>query len=151
MEKIMNAIRAIRNRRAEMNIAPSKLAHLTVQSHEPELYRRGEAYIRRLAYASGLETVEEAPADTAGLVSIVTDAATLYLPLAELVDLSAERARLEKELKKAEGQLAAVQNKLNNPGFTSKAPENVIAMERERLEKNKALVEKLRDSLAKLG
>ncbi len=151
MEKIMNAIRAIRNRRAEMNIAPSKLAHLTVQSHEPELYRKGEAYIRRLAYASGLETIEEAPADTAGLISIVTDAATLYLPLAELVDLSAERARLEKELKKAEGQLAAVQNKLNNPGFTSKAPENVIAMERERLEKNRVLVEKLRDSLAKLG
>ncbi len=151
MEKLMSAIRAIRNRRAEMNIAPSKLAHLTVQSHEPELYLRGEAYIRRLAYASGLTATVEAPADTTGLVSIVTDAATLYLPLAELVDLSAERARLQKELKKAEGQLASVENKLNNPGFTSKAPENVIAMERERLEKNRALVEKLRDSLAKLG
>ncbi|MDY3286720.1 MAG: valine--tRNA ligase [Eubacteriales bacterium] len=151
MEKLMAAIRAVRNRRAEMNIAPSKLAHLTVQSHEPGLYRRGEAYIRRLAYASGLETITEAPADPSGFVVIVTDAATLYLPLAELVDLSAERARLEKELKKAEDLLASVERKLANPGFTAKAPENVIAMERDRAEKNRALVAKLRDSLARLG
>ncbi|MCI6908081.1 MAG: valine--tRNA ligase [Clostridiales bacterium] len=151
MEKLMAAIRAVRNRRAEMNIAPSKLAHLTVQSHEPDLYRRGEAYIRRLAYASGLETITEAPADPSGFVVIVTDAATLYLPLAELVDLSAERARLEKELKKAEDLLASVERKLANPGFTAKAPENVIAMERDRAEKNRALVAKLRDSLARLG
>ncbi|MDY3071375.1 MAG: valine--tRNA ligase, partial [Eubacteriales bacterium] len=122
-----------------------------VQSHEPDLYRRGEAYIRRLAYASGLETITEAPADPSGFVVIVTDAATLYLPLAELVDLSAERARLEKELKKAEDLLASVERKLANPGFTAKAPENVIAMERDRAEKNRALVAKLRDSLARLG
>ncbi|MEA4823268.1 MAG: valine--tRNA ligase [Clostridiaceae bacterium] len=150
MEKLMSAIRAVRNRRAEMNITPSKLAHLTIQSHEPDLYRKGEAYIRRLAYASGLVATEEAPADTSGLVVIVTDAATLYLPLAELVDFSAERSRLQKELKKAEGQLAAVEAKLNNPGFTAKAPENVIALERDRAEKNRALVKKLRESLALL-
>ncbi|NMA09241.1 MAG: class I tRNA ligase family protein, partial [Clostridiales bacterium] len=151
MEKIMSVIRAIRNRRAELNVAPSKLAHLTIQSHEPELYRKGEAYIRRLAYASGLNIITDAPADTEGLVVIVTNAATLYLPLAELVDLAAEKARLQKELKKAEGQLAAVEGKLSNPGFTAKAPENIIAQEKERAEKNRALVAKLRESLARLG
>ena len=150
MEKIMSVIRAIRNRRAELNVAPSKLAHLTIQSHEPELYRKGEAYIRRLAYASGLNIITDAPADTEGLVVIVTNAATLYLPLAELVDLAAEKARLQKELKKAEGQLAAVEGKLSNPGFTAKAPENIIAQEKERAEKNRALVAKLRESLARL-
>jgi len=151
MEKIMDAIRAVRNRRSEMNIAPSKQAALTIVSANTSIYEKGEAYIKRLAYASSLTVTTEHPASTDGLVTLVTGNATLYLPLAELVDLAAERARLEKELKKAEGGLAGVEAKLANEKFISKAPEAVIASERERADKLRALVANLKESIEKLG
>ncbi|MBR6747899.1 MAG: valine--tRNA ligase, partial [Clostridia bacterium] len=151
MEHIMDAIRAVRNRRAEMNIAPSKQAALTIVSANTAIYEKGEAYIKRLAYASSLTVTTEHPASTDGLVTIVTGDATLYLPLAELVDFKAERARLEKELKKAEGGLAGIEAKLSNEKFLAKAPENIVASEKERADKFRALIANLKESLAKLG
>lgn len=147
MEKIMDAIKAVRNRRAEMNVPPTKTAHLTIVSKEPEIYVDGEAYIRRLAYASGLDALAELPASTEGMVSIATNAATLLMPMAELVDTEKEIARLNKELAKAEGGLKGLNAKLNNPGFLAKAPENVVKSEQERREKLIALIANLNESL----
>lgn len=124
MRRIMDAIRAIRNRRAEMNVPPSRKARVYISSAAQETFRRGQAFISRLGYASELEIGESF--DVPGAVTIVTTDARIYIPMDELVDKQAEIARLNKELEAASKQLSQAENKLNNPGFTSKAPANVI-------------------------
>ena len=91
-----------------------------------------------------------APADTEGMVSVVTGSAKMFMPMAELVDIEKERARIEKELDKARAQLEAQNKKLANESFVSRAPEAVVNAERERAEKAKALIANLEESLAKL-
>jgi valyl-tRNA synthetase len=150
MERVMDAIRAVRNRRAELNVPPSKKAALTIVSQQPEAYRAGEAFIARLAYASRVTVSEETPADTKGLVSAVTHDARLYLPLAELVDIGAEKARIQKERAKTMAELEKLENKLKNPGFAQKAPASVVAAETERAEKLRSLLLKLDESEAEL-
>ena len=94
----MDTIKAIRARRAEMNVPPSKKAEVLVVTATPEVYAQGVHFIQRLAYASGVTFAENAPADVTGMISVVTHNATAYMPLAELVDLAAERERIAKEL-----------------------------------------------------
>ena len=153
MELIMDAIRAIRGRRSEMNVPPSKKAHLTVATMERETFTLGVPFLKKLAYASQVEIVPfaEAKADAdaaqAGQVSIVTHAAQLSIPLGELVDLEKERARVEKELKKQSAELEKLNTKLNNPGFVNKAPEHVVAAEKERAVQLTELVAKLEAQL----
>ena len=153
MELIMDAIRAIRGRRSEMNVPPSKKAHLTVATMEREIFTLGVPFLKKLAYASQVEIVPfaEAKADAdagqAGQVSIVTHAAQLSIPLGELVDLEKERARVEKELKKQSAELEKLNAKLNNPGFVNKAPEHVVAAEKERAVQLTELVAKLEAQL----
>ena len=153
MELIMDAIRAIRGRRSEMNVPPSKKAHLTVATMETETFTLGVPFLKKLAYASEVEIVPfaEAKADAdagqAGQVSIVTHAAQLSIPLGELVDLEKERARVEKELKKQSAELEKLNTKLNNPGFVNKAPEHVVAAEKERAVQLTELVAKLEAQL----
>ena len=149
MEKIMTAIKAVRNRRAEMNVAPSRKASVHIASATFEVFRRGEAFFKRLASASEVEIGESF--DIPGAVSVVTADATVYLPLAELVDLDAERKRLSKELENAQSKLDFVNKKLGNPGFVAKAPEKVVAEQREQAG---ALTEKIRllnESISKLS
>ena len=151
MELVMDAIKAIRARRSEMNVPPSKKAELTVVTEEQAVFTTGIPFLKRLANASEVTVAADAPADVNGLVSVVTSAAKLYIPLAELVDLDAERARLAKEIEKAEKYLAGIEKKLSNEKFVSKAPEAVVQRERDNMEKTRALIAQLRDSAAALG
>ena len=90
----------------------------------------------------------EAPADLAGMVTVVTHDANVYLPLSELVDFEKELARIEKELTKARENLERIEKKLSNEAFTAKAPEAVVNAERERAEKARTLITKLEESAA---
>ena len=143
----MDAIRAIRARRAEMNVPPSKKAHLTIVTPKEEVFRAGRGYLTRLAWASSVEIRPDEPADLTGLVADVTHDAKIYMPLAELVDIEKEKARLTKDLGKKQGELKGLEGKLSNPGFLNKAPAEVVAAEKERAEKLKVLIVKIEEQL----
>ena len=150
-EMVMNAIRAVRSRRAEMNVPPSRKAHLFITTDRQDAFRSGEIYITKLAYAEQITISSELPADAEKMVSAVTEEAKLFMPMAELIDLDKERARLEKELEKARKNYEGQMRKLSNENFVSRAPEAVVQTERERAEKARALVENLEASLKNLG
>lgn len=145
---IMDAIRAIRNRRSEMNVPPSKKAKVVIASDRDALFERCASFIQRLAYAS--EVVCDQNYRSEGVVRVVTDAATVYIPMKELMDFDKELERLEKELAKATGDKEFFEKKLNNPGFVSKAPEQVVAAQREQLNKALEKMENLTASIADL-
>ena len=151
METVMNAIKAVRSRRAEMNVPPSKKAHMIVTTDKTEVFTAGIPFLVKLAYASSVEVSAAAPENVDGMVNIVTDECKIFLPMAELVDLEKERERITKELEKAHKEKEGQEKKLANEKFLSKAPEHVVAGERERLEKAKALIANLEESLKKLG
>ena len=146
MEAVMDTIKAIRARRAEMNVPPSKKAEVLVVTATPEVYAQGVHFIQRLAYASGVTFAENAPADVTGMISVVTHNATAYLPLSELVDIAAELERIAKEKEKAENGLRIVEQKLSNEKFVSRAPEAVVNAEKEKAAKYKELIAKLEES-----
>ncbi|MEG1720856.1 MAG: valine--tRNA ligase, partial [Pseudoflavonifractor sp.] len=145
-----DAIGAVRVRRSEMNVPPSKRAHLTVVTEQKEIFERGIPFFTRLAWADGMVITDEVPADTATMVSAVTHEARIFMPMSDLVDLEKEKARMEKELGKNRDELAKLTAKLDNPGFVAKAPEAIITAERERCEKLKGLIAKLEASVAAL-
>ena len=148
MERIMSAIKAVRNRRAEMNVPPSKKAKLYIATKYINEFTDGSVFMNRLASASEVEVGAEFEIE--GSVSVITESAKIFIPLNELVDFEAERARLQKELDAAKKDLQFVENKLNNPGFVAKAPEKVIAQEREKQAKYLAKITMLEESLEKL-
>ncbi|MBO5064802.1 MAG: valine--tRNA ligase [Clostridia bacterium] len=148
MERIMSAIKAVRNRRAEMNVPPSKKAKLYIATKYIDEFTNGSVFMNRLASASDVEVGAEFEIE--GSVSVITESAKIFIPLNELVDFEAERARLQKELDAAKKDLQFVENKLNNPGFVAKAPEKVIAQEREKQAKYLAKITMLEESLEKL-
>ena len=148
---VMEAIKAVRARRAEMNVPPSRKSHLIVATEQREAFEQGKAYISKLAYALDVTVAAATPEDTAGMVSVVTDKARMFMPMADLVDLEQESARLQKELANAEKQLAAQNGKLANENFVSRAPQAVVDAEREKKAKVEALIENLRQSLQNLG
>ncbi len=151
MEAVMDTIKAIRARRAEMNVPPSKKAEVLLVTANPEPYEQGLHFLQRLAFASEVRFAAEAPADLSGQVSIVTHNATAYLPLSELVDLTAERERVAREKEKAENGLRIVEQKLSNEKFVSRAPEAVVNAEKEKAEKFRELIAKLEESAKALG
>ena len=146
MEAVMDTIKAIRARRAEMNVPPSKKAEVLLVTATPDIYAQGLHFIQRLAYASRVTFADAAPADTAGQVTVVTHNATVYLPLSELVDVAEELARIEKEIEKARNGLRIVEQKLSNEKFVSRAPEAVVNVEREKAAKFQELIAKLEES-----
>ena len=150
MEEIMAAIRAIRNRRAEMNVPPSKKAALIIVTQKPDLVADAEPFMKRLAWASQVTVQSEAPADAGKMVACVTQACQVLMPMADLVDLDKERERLEKELENAENMVKRTQAKLQNESFVSRAPQNVVDAEKEKLQKYGELAEKLRASIQAL-
>jgi len=150
-ETIMAAVRAVRARRAEMNVPPSKKPRLIIATEKTAVFEAGRVYLSKLAYAGELTIGAAPPAGTDGMVVVVTNDAKLYMPLAELVDIQKERERIQKELKKAQDDLNRTEAKLQNESFVAKAPEAVVNAERERAEKLKALVENLAESLKALG
>ena len=151
MESLMDAVRAIRNRRAEMNVPPSKKAKVLILTEKKDTFSAGAGFFPKLAYASAIELIDAVPADAAKMASVVTGDAQLYMPMGDLIDFEAERARLGKEKKKVEDDIAFVMKKLNNPKFVDKAPENVVAAEREKADKLREHLAKLEESIAALG
>ena len=157
VDLLIDVTRAIRGKRAELNVPPSKKAHLTISTSETDVFTQGVPLLKRLAYASDVTVVgvAEGPssgeAAAQGLVEVITHAARVFMPLAELVDLEKEKARIQKELGQKKGQLAGLEAKLSNPGFLSKAPEQVVAAEKQRCEELKALIAKLEESAAAMG
>ncbi len=150
VETMMDTIRAIRTRRAEMNVPPSKKAQVILLTDDRAAYEAGSLFFAKLAYASEIEFVDAAPANVDSMVSVVTKGAQVYMPMGELVDFEKERARLEKEKTKVQKDIDFVMKKLNNPGFVSKAPEAVIQQEREKAARYQELMAKLEASLAAL-
>nr|WP_297171171.1 valine--tRNA ligase [uncultured Agathobaculum sp.] len=151
METLMDAVRAIRNRRSEMNVPPSKKAKVLVLTEKKDTFAAGAGFFPKLAYASDIELIDAVPADAAKMASVVTGDAQLYMPMGDLIDFAAERARLEKEKAKVEDDIAFVMKKLDNPNFVGKAPEKVVAVEREKAEKLREHLAKLEESIAALG
>ena len=148
MGLIIDAITAIRARRNEMNVAPSKKVHYTIATAHADTFARGIPFFKRLASASDV-TVADANIPTPdGSIEVVTHAARVLMPLAELVDFEKELARIAKEKANAEKQLAGIENKLSNQGFIAKAPEAVVNGAREDAAKFRALIEKLDASAA---
>ena len=148
MGLIIDAITAIRAHRNEMNVAPSKKVHYTIATAHADTFARGIPFFKRLASASDV-TVADANIPTPdGSIEVVTHAARVLMPLAELVDFEKELVRIAKEKANAEKQLAGIENKLSNQGFIAKAPEAVVNGAREDAAKLRALIEKLDASAA---
>ena len=145
MEGIMEIVRTIRNMRAEMNVAPGRRASLILKPHEgwKDALSTAEGYFTRLAFASSLTILDPSSPNPEKSASAVTEACELFMPLGELVDVEKELKRLEKDKKSLEGEIARASGKLSNPGFLSKAPANLVAQEKTKLETNKQLLEKL--------
>ena len=149
-EMVMDAIKAVRARRAEMNVPPSRKSHLIIVSDKAKAFTDGEKFICKLAYASEISVTDALPENTDGMVTVITDNARMFMPMAELVDLEKERARMQKELANAKKQLEGQNAKLSNANFVSRAPEAVVNVEREKKAKLEALIENLEESLKKL-
>jgi len=150
MRHIMDAIRAVRNRRAEMNVPPSRKADILIVTEKPDLFAGAEPFLRKLASASVVHIAAQAPAETGDMASMVTDAARLFMPLSDLVDLDAERERLTRELAQTLSHLEKVESKLTNESFIAKAPEKIVAAEREKADKLRAMAAKLEEAIAKM-
>ena len=150
MEKIMTAIRAIRNRRAEMNIPPSKKSKVYIETAESAVFEKGVDFVKRLAYANDVE-IAQSYGDLGNVVTIITDSAKIYIPLGDLVDFEAEKKRLQKELAAAEDKLAFINKKLSNPGFVNKAPEKVVDQNREDAAKLEEKISAIKKSIEEIG
>ncbi|MBO5145490.1 MAG: valine--tRNA ligase [Lachnospiraceae bacterium] len=153
IEIIKEAVRGIRNVRTEMNVAPSKKAHVFVVSENADIRRtfeEGKLFFGSLAYASEVAIQSDKSGIAEDAVSVVIANANIYIPFAELVDISQEIERLEKEAKRLDGELARVNGMLNNEKFMSKAPESKIAEEREKLSKYTQMKEQVVERLAQL-
>ena len=142
MSRIMTAIKAVRNRRAEMNVAPSKKAKIFIETAYADTFSKGTVFFQRLASASEVEVAAHFD-DMDSAVSIITESARLYIPMDELVDFKAELARLNKEKAGVQKELDFVNNKLNNENFVNKAPAAVVEGQRQakaQLEEKMALI-----------
>ena len=150
MESVMDAIRAIRNRRAEMNVPPSRKAALYVLTSKPQVYAEGEGFIQRLAYADTVTMLDKEPENLNGMVTIPTADAKLYIPMGQLVDVAKELDRISKELEKNRKFLSSLEAKLSNEKFVSRAPEAVVNAEKEKAQKTRDLIASLEQSEAAL-
>ena len=149
MKKVMELITAVRTRRSEMNVPPSKKAHLAIEAADTAAFEAEKEAIARLAYCSGVEVAQSVP-QAEGSVTVVTAACRAYLPMDDLVDKKAETARLTKELEGAKKQLATAEAKLQNEKFISKAPQKVIDGVKDNAEKLREKVRGIEEALAAL-
>ena len=142
MEMIMGAISAIRNRRAEMNVPPSKKARTIIVTANADVFGRGTAFFEKLASASGVVIAADKTGIDANAVNIVVHGAEIFLPMSELVDREKELARLNAEKKKLEDEIKRVMGKLSNAGFIAKAPQKLVEAERAKGEKYRSMLER---------
>ena len=153
-ENMKNVVRGIRNLRAEMNVANSRKAKVYIVGDDENILQMlssGRESYEHMIFASELHIQPDKTGVEDNAVSVVIPRATVYMPLADLVDIGKERERLEKEKKRLEGELKRVNGMLNNENFMSKAPEKKIAQEREKLEKYTGMMEKVQEELATLS
>lgn len=148
-ERIMNAVKAIRNRRAEMNVPPSKKAEVFIDTTFKSTFQQGTIYMQRLASASSVTVGVDKELE--GAVQIITEDAKIFIPMNELVDFEAEKARLTKELADAEKDLEFFNRKLNNPGFMAKAPEAEVEKTKASAAKIEEKIKMLKESIEKLA
>ena len=153
IETIKEAVRGVRNVRTQMNVAPSRKAKVFVVSEKEEvldIFRTGKLFFETLAYASESECQKDKTGISDDAVSVVLAEATIYIPFADLVDISAEIERLEKEKKRLEGELKRSQNMLTNERFLSKAPAEKIEEEKEKQKKYEQTYAQVEERLAQL-
>ena len=153
IEIIKEAVRGIRNVRTEMNVAPSKKAHVYVVSEKEDIrktFEEGRLFFATLSYASDVSVQADKNGIADDAVSVVIANANIYIPFAELVDIKQEIERLEKESKRLDGELARVNGMLSNERFLSKAPESKIAEEKEKLSKYTQMKQQVVERLAQL-
>ena len=152
MEGVMEVIRTVRNLRAEMNVTPGRRATLILKPHAGwrGALAAAEGYFKRLAFASGVELLEDGAQNPGKSASAVTGPCELFMPLGELVDVEKELQRLEKDRKNVEGEIARAKGKLENGGFVAKAPAHLIEAEREKMALNGKLLEKLEQRIAEM-
>ena len=144
-EKIMGVIKAIRNRRAEMNVPPSKKVTVNIETELLSIFSAGIPYICRLAYASEVNIAKEVSHDKS--ISIVCEKANVYMPMKELVDVEKELERLSKDRQKALVDKEFFEKKLNNAGFMAKAPEKVVEAQREGFKKAEEKIAKIDEAI----
>ncbi|PAB59482.1 valine--tRNA ligase [Anaeromicrobium sediminis] len=148
MDTVMNAIRSIRNVRAEMNVVPSRKARVIVVADKAyDAIDAGREYFMTLASASDVVVLKEKKDIPEDAMSAVIEGAEIFLPLADLVDFEKEIERLESEKKKLEGELKRVNGKLSNEKFVGKAPAHVVEEEKAKKEKYESMMEKVLDRL----
>ncbi len=147
MELIMDSISAVRNRRAEMNVPPSKKAKVIIVTEKTDVFEKGTAFFEKLASASEAVVQSDKSGISENAVNVVVPSAEIYLPLDELVDKSKELERLNAEKKKLEGEIKRVEGKLNNAGFVAKAPQKVVDEEKAKGEMYKEMLEKVLESI----
>ena len=145
---VMDAIKAIRNRRAEMNVPPSKKASVHIETDSPKVFEECAPFFTRLASASQVEI--GSGFDMPSAVQVITDSARIFIPMDELIDKEKELARLNKEKASCQKDIDFVQNKLNNPGFVAKAPAHLVENERQRLATAQERLAKIEESIAVL-
>jgi valyl-tRNA synthetase len=149
MAKVIDAIRAVRNIRAEMNVPNSRKAFLFIVTADTATFAGKDAFFQRLASASGVEVIAE-KADDKGCVRVITDACEILIPIADMIDKEEETARLTKELTNAENEIARAEKKLANADFVAKAPAKLVEGERAKIETFRAKCEKLRAAIENL-
>ena len=153
MEDVMEVIRAVRNLRSEMSVSVGRRAHLMLrptEGHEKAMAESGD-FLMRMAWASELSLMARGESVPAGTVSAVCQAAEVFIPLGDLVDLAREIARLTKEKDGVAGEIARAEGKLSNPGFLGKAPEQLVAQERAKLTANREKLESIAARIAELS
>ncbi len=150
MELIMGAITAIRNRRAEMNVPPSKKAKTIIVTDKADVFEKGKIFFEKLASASEAVVQSDKSGIDANAVNVVVPSAEIFLPLDELVDKEKELQRLQAEKKKLEGEIKRVEGKLNNRGFVSKAPQKVIDEEKAKGVKYREMLDKVLANIASM-
>ena len=147
-EKIIAAIRAVRATRSDMNVVPSVKAKLYIETKEPEVFEAGKMFFERLASASEVDIADKW--EIPDSVTVVTDAARIFIPLSDIVDTEKELARLDKEKKAAQKDIDFLSSKLNNQGFIAKAPAQLIEAQKAKLEKAQEKLNKIEQSIAAL-
>ena len=150
VELIKEAVKAIRNRRTEMNVPPSRKATVFVVSEDAnvrEMFENSKVFFASLCSASDILIQEDKTGIADDAVSIVINGATLYIPFADLVDIEKEIERLQKEKKRLEGEIKRASGMLANPNFVNKAPEAKLAEERAKLEKYTGMLAQVEESL----
>ena len=147
--RIMAAVKAIRNVRAEKNVPPSRKAHLFIDTDFTDTFEKGASFFERLASASDVTVGKNLKVENAALA--VTDSAKIYLPMGDLFDREAELKRLQKELENCQREIRSTEGKLANKEFVAKAPEKVVNVEREKLARANERLLKIQESIRELG